>query len=117
MDEDGNIFELTRIPMGHRASPEYFQLLLSVLAGLPSYVKAECKHPYKVQVDIWLDNARATGASRDVVEYFQWIWMAIKDTVSVLYCVWFRPSLPNSCLWGPIGAGMNPGLAHPGDWL
>jgi hypothetical protein len=73
MDEDGNIFELTRIPMGHRASPEYCQLLLSVLAGLPSYVKAECKHPYKVQVDIWLDNVRATGGSKDVVEYFQWI--------------------------------------------
>ena len=73
MDENGKVFELLRLPMGHRCSPELCQLLLSTLAGLPSHVLPQFKHPGGVRVNIWIDNVHAHGSEEAVVRYFAWL--------------------------------------------
>jgi hypothetical protein len=73
MDEDGNIYELCRLPMGHRVSPEMCHLLLSTVAGLPAYVTPSFRHTPGVNVDIWLDNVQASGSNANIKTYMEWL--------------------------------------------
>jgi hypothetical protein len=69
-DEAGQLYELTRLPMGHVCAPELCQLLLSAVAGLPEIVTPEHRHIKGVKVHIWIDNLRATGPKDIVQQYF-----------------------------------------------
>ena len=72
-DASGRVFELLRLPMGHRCSPELCQILLSTLAGLPGYALPAFQHSPEVKVNIWIDNVHAHGSVMNVEEYFAWL--------------------------------------------
>ena len=62
-DADGNIYQLTRLPMGLKVSPEIMQLIVECLAGLPEACKPSAKIngiEYDLQdrdgdVKVWID--------------------------------------------------------------
>eukprot|EP00796_Vickermania_ingenoplastis_P010790 gene10790-biopygen7712 len=60
--DDGTIYELLRLPMGYKLSPELMHLLCSTLAGLPSCVPPALRAPDDLRIDIWIDNIRLCGA-------------------------------------------------------
>ena len=65
MDEESNIFELLRLPMGLATAPEICHILTSVVAGNAIYVKPEFALK---RVEVWIDNIRITG-DKDYTEY------------------------------------------------
>ena len=72
LDDEGNVYQLWRLPMGHRCSPEICQILLSVLAGLPEYCSPQHVRPGKAKIKIWVDNVHAAGTVADVKMFFEW---------------------------------------------
>ncbi len=66
LDDRNMIWEMNRLPMGHTVAPELMQIITSILAGHPDYVKPEFAAPPTVTVHIWIDNIRWTGPRRDV---------------------------------------------------
>lgn len=62
--EDGEIYGLTRMPMGISTAPEIMQILMSTLAGDPIFVKPA--FAAKVMVDVWIDNVMFSGTSTKV---------------------------------------------------
>lgn len=72
MTDDGEIWEFTRLPMGHRCSPELSQLLLSAVAGVSAVVKPAYAAK-GVKIDVWIDNVRAHGSTKATTDYFTWL--------------------------------------------
>lgn len=58
-DEDGDLYELATLMMGHVAAVEIQQIITSVLAGHPAYVLPEFAAP--AIPEIWVDNIRMVG--------------------------------------------------------
>ncbi|ESS67183.1 hypothetical protein TCDM_04088 [Trypanosoma cruzi Dm28c] len=64
--EDGTLVELTRLPMGHKASPEILQTIItSAIAGLTTVVHRLWAAPPLVRIDVWIGNIRITGSKSD----------------------------------------------------
>lgn len=66
LGEDGVCYELIRLPMGYRISPELMQLLVSALSGDSSVVRDGFQAPASVKVDVWIDNIRVSGSEKEV---------------------------------------------------
>lgn len=64
MDEEGNVYGLTRLPMGICTAPEIMQIVMSVLSGDPLFVKPQ--YSSKVATDVWIDNVMFSGAAEKV---------------------------------------------------
>jgi hypothetical protein len=60
-DEEGNLYELATLMMGHVAAVEIQQIIASVLAGHRDYVLPEFAAPQGVISEIWVDNIRMVG--------------------------------------------------------
>ncbi|RNC33701.1 hypothetical protein TcCL_Unassigned03573 [Trypanosoma cruzi] len=60
--EDGTLVELTRLPMGYKASPEILQIITSAIAVVTTVVHRLWAAPPSVRVDIWIDNIRIAGS-------------------------------------------------------
>ncbi|KAF8296442.1 putative target of rapamycin (TOR) kinase 1 [Trypanosoma cruzi] len=64
--EDGTLVELTRHPMGHKASPEILQIIItSTIAGVTTVVHRLWAAPPLVRIDVWIDNVRIAGSKSD----------------------------------------------------
>ncbi|KPA75766.1 putative target of rapamycin (TOR) kinase 1 [Leptomonas pyrrhocoris] len=64
--QDGTLVQLTRLPMGYKASPGLLQIVTSTLAAHPRYVKRSLAVPTGVSVDVWIDNIRLSGKRAEV---------------------------------------------------
>ncbi|PWU94187.1 putative target of rapamycin (TOR) kinase 1 [Trypanosoma cruzi] len=65
--EDGTLVELTRLPMGYKASPEILQIIItSAIAGVTTVVHRLWAAPPLVRFDVWIDNMRIAGSKSDV---------------------------------------------------
>ncbi|PWV21083.1 hypothetical protein C3747_4g358 [Trypanosoma cruzi] len=68
--EDGTLVELTRLPMGHKASPEILQIIItSAIAVVTTVVHRLWAAPPLVRVDVWIGNIRITGSISDVTPW------------------------------------------------
>ncbi|ESS61215.1 target of rapamycin (TOR) kinase 1 [Trypanosoma cruzi Dm28c] len=65
--EDGTLVELTRLPMGHKASPKILQIIItSTIAGVTTVVHRLRAAPPSMRVDVWIDNTRIAGSKSGV---------------------------------------------------
>ena len=64
-DDEGNLWQFTRLPMGLVTAPEIMHLRMCVAAGHPDYVRPEFA-ARDVTVDVWIDNVRFAGEPDDV---------------------------------------------------
>ncbi|KAF5221569.1 hypothetical protein ECC02_005458 [Trypanosoma cruzi] len=65
--EDGTLVELTRLPMGYKASPEILQIIItSAIAGVTTVVHFLRAAPPLLRIDVWIDNIRIAGSKSDV---------------------------------------------------
>ncbi|RNC47519.1 target of rapamycin (TOR) kinase 1 [Trypanosoma cruzi] len=64
--EDGTLVELTRLPMGYKASPEILQIIASAIAVVTTVVRRLRAAPPLVRVDVWIGNIRIAGSKSDV---------------------------------------------------
>ncbi|RNC47759.1 target of rapamycin (TOR) kinase 1 [Trypanosoma cruzi] len=65
--EDGTLVELTRLPVGCKASPEILQIIItSAIAGVTTVAHRLWAAPPLVRVDVWTDNMRIAGPKSDV---------------------------------------------------
>ncbi|PWV07869.1 putative target of rapamycin (TOR) kinase 1 [Trypanosoma cruzi] len=60
--EDGTLVELTRPPMGRKASPEILQIITSAIAGVTTVVRRLRAAPPSLRVDVWIGNIRIAGS-------------------------------------------------------
>lgn len=67
--EDGTCYQLVRLPMGYRLSPEIMQLLVSTLAGQSSVVQPSFAAPNSLTIDVWIDNIRISGEESTVRQW------------------------------------------------
>ncbi|PWU88485.1 hypothetical protein C4B63_72g112 [Trypanosoma cruzi] len=67
--EDGTLVELTRLPMGYKASPEILQIITSAIEGLTTVVRPLWAASPMVRIDVWIDNIRITGSKSDVISW------------------------------------------------
>ncbi|KAF8283343.1 putative target of rapamycin (TOR) kinase 1 [Trypanosoma cruzi] len=63
--EDGTLVELTRLPMGYKASPEILQIITSTIAGVTTVVHPLWAAPPLVRIDVWIDDTRIAGSKSD----------------------------------------------------
>ncbi|EKG00488.1 hypothetical protein TCSYLVIO_008562 [Trypanosoma cruzi] len=64
--EEGTLVELTRHPMGYKASPEILQIIItSAIAGVTTVVHRLWAAPPMVRVDVWIDDIRIAGSKSD----------------------------------------------------
>lgn len=77
---DDRLYELLRLPMGYKASPELMQLLTSSLAGVRGVVTDEYAAPSTLGVDIWIENIRIHGPEHDVSRWSQQILQTAEET-------------------------------------
>ncbi|PWU93565.1 hypothetical protein C3747_293g21 [Trypanosoma cruzi] len=65
--EDGTLVELTRLPMGYKASPETLQIIIitSAIAGVTTVVHRLWAAPPSVCDEVWIDNIRIAGSKSD----------------------------------------------------
>ncbi|ESS61940.1 target of rapamycin (TOR) kinase 1 [Trypanosoma cruzi Dm28c] len=64
--EDGTLVELTRLPVGYKASPEILQIITSAIAVVTTVVLPLWAAPPLVRIDVWIGNIRIAGLIRDV---------------------------------------------------
>ncbi|RNC61780.1 rab1 small GTP-binding protein [Trypanosoma cruzi] len=64
--EDGTLEELTRLPMGYKASPEILQIITSAIAVVTTVVHFLWAAPPLVRIDVWIDNIRIAGSKSNV---------------------------------------------------
>ncbi|KAF8302281.1 hypothetical protein TcYC6_0048150 [Trypanosoma cruzi] len=65
--EDGTLVELTRLPMGYKASPEILQIIIaSEIAGVTTVVHFLRAAPPLVRIVVWIGNIRIAGSKSDV---------------------------------------------------
>eukprot|EP01060_Flectonema_neradi_P016559 TRINITY_DN2318_c0_g1_i14.p1 TRINITY_DN2318_c0_g1~~TRINITY_DN2318_c0_g1_i14.p1 ORF type:complete len:477 (+),score=49.94 TRINITY_DN2318_c0_g1_i14:979-2409(+) len=64
--EDGSVFRLCRLPMGHSCAPELMHTVAATLAGIPGYAKEEFCN-VNVEAFAWIDNILFSG-KREAVE-------------------------------------------------
>ncbi|KAF8279972.1 target of rapamycin (TOR) kinase 1, putative [Trypanosoma cruzi] len=64
--EDGTLVELTRLPMGYKASPEILQIITLTIAGVMTVVHRLWAAPPQVRDDVWIDNIRIAGSKSEV---------------------------------------------------
>ncbi|PWV04144.1 hypothetical protein C3747_160g108 [Trypanosoma cruzi] len=64
--EDGTLVELTRLPMGYKASPEILQIIItSAIAGVTTVAHRLRAAPPSVHDDVWIGNIRIAGSKSD----------------------------------------------------
>ncbi|KAF8298698.1 hypothetical protein TcYC6_0072860 [Trypanosoma cruzi] len=63
--EDGTLEELTRLPMGYKASPEILQIITSAIAGVTTVTHFLWAAPPLVRIDVWIGNIRIAGSKSD----------------------------------------------------
>ncbi|KAF8277095.1 diacylglycerol kinase-like protein [Trypanosoma cruzi] len=64
--EDGTLVELTRLPMGYKASPEILQIITTLaIAGVTTVVHRLWAAPPLVRDDVWIDNIHIAGSKSD----------------------------------------------------
>ncbi|EKG01154.1 diacylglycerol kinase-like protein, putative [Trypanosoma cruzi] len=64
--EDGTLVELTRPPMGYKASPEILQIIItSAIAVVTTVVHRLWAAPPSVRIDVRIDNIRIAGSKSD----------------------------------------------------
>eukprot|EP00388_Colpodella_angusta_P004047 GDKJ01013736.1.p1 GENE.GDKJ01013736.1~~GDKJ01013736.1.p1 ORF type:complete len:397 (+),score=22.94 GDKJ01013736.1:104-1192(+) len=82
MDEDGNVYGLSRMPMGICTAPEIMQMITSVLAGEPTMVQ----QPFasKAIVDVWIDNVLFSGTNTKVAAAVESFASTIKDASATI---------------------------------
>jgi hypothetical protein len=68
-DEEGSIYQMTRLPMGHAGAPEIMQMITAALAGDPCVVKPE--YASKSLTRVWIDNIKLSGQPKVVQDDLQ----------------------------------------------
>ncbi|PWV09263.1 hypothetical protein C3747_81g104 [Trypanosoma cruzi] len=63
--EDGTLVELTRLPMGYKASPEILQIITSAIAGVTTVAHRLWAAPPLVRIDVWIDNIHIAVSKSD----------------------------------------------------
>ncbi|KAF8288841.1 hypothetical protein TcYC6_0010680 [Trypanosoma cruzi] len=63
--EVGTLVELTRLPMGYKASPEILQIITSTIAGVTTVVHRLWAAPPLVRIVVWIDDTRIAGSKSD----------------------------------------------------
>ncbi|KAF5221342.1 hypothetical protein ECC02_005584 [Trypanosoma cruzi] len=64
--EDGTLVELTRHPMGYKASPEILQIIItSAIAGVTTVAHFLWAAPPLVRDDVWIDDIRSAWSRSD----------------------------------------------------
>ncbi|PWU89731.1 putative target of rapamycin (TOR) kinase 1 [Trypanosoma cruzi] len=63
--EDGTLVELTRLPMGYKASSEILQIITSAIAVVTTVVHPLWAAPPLVRVGVWVYNIRIAGSKSD----------------------------------------------------
>lgn len=81
-NEKGEVFGLTRLPMGISTAPELMQIITSTLAGDPLF----CAPPYRAHalVDVWIDNVLFTGTEEKVRKSITLFEQAVSDASATL---------------------------------
>ncbi|KAF8277176.1 diacylglycerol kinase-like protein [Trypanosoma cruzi] len=65
--EDGTLVELTRLPMGYKASPEILRIIItSAIEVVTKVVLFLWAAPPLVRDDVWIGNVRIAGSKSDV---------------------------------------------------
>lgn len=82
-DEEGNVYGLSRLPMGICTAPEIMQIITSTLGGDPTH----CIPTFRSSavVDVWIDNILFSGSSNkvnDSVTQFKANVEACKGTIN-----------------------------------
>ncbi|RNF11075.1 target of rapamycin (TOR) kinase 1 [Trypanosoma cruzi] len=68
--EDGTLVELTRLPMGYKASQEILQMVItSAIAVVTTVVHRLWAAPPSARVDVWIDNIRIAGSIGDATSW------------------------------------------------
>ncbi|RNC55223.1 rab1 small GTP-binding protein [Trypanosoma cruzi] len=65
--EDGTLVELTRLPMGYKASPEILQIVTSAIAVVTTVAHLLWAASPLVRVDVWIDNVRIAGSKSNAI--------------------------------------------------
>jgi hypothetical protein len=63
-DNEGRVFQATRLPMGHCVSVDIMQLVTKVIAGSPLVCTPRWSN--KLLPDVWVDGARFAGSAKAV---------------------------------------------------
>jgi hypothetical protein len=63
-DNEGCLYEMTRLPMGMTTAPEIMQIISSVVAGDPLFVRGG--EASRSKLHVWIDGFRFVGAAKDV---------------------------------------------------
>ncbi|PWV03769.1 hypothetical protein C3747_169g88 [Trypanosoma cruzi] len=64
--EDGTLVELTRLPMGYKASPEILQIITTLaIAGVTTVAHFLWAAPPLVRDDVWIDDIRSAWSRSD----------------------------------------------------
>jgi hypothetical protein len=66
--EDGTVYRLTRMPMGHVCAPEIMQTTMAVIAGCPKV----CAPEHVIGVphrDVYIDGLRGAGSEHQIQQY------------------------------------------------
>jgi hypothetical protein len=66
-DLDGNVYEPTRLPMGHCCAVDIMQLVTQVIAGDKTVCQPKFSEP-KLVPHVWVDGLRLAGSRHDVIE-------------------------------------------------
>ena len=82
-DVEGNVYGLSRLPMGICTAPEIMQIITSTISGDPTH----CIPTYRSSavVDVWIDNILFSGSSNkvnDSVKQFKANVEACKGTIN-----------------------------------
>lgn len=64
-DTDGNLYEYTRLPMGHKVSAELMQLTMETICGCPDAVCETRSAIGRTTNDVWIDGCRLAGSKTD----------------------------------------------------
>lgn len=102
LGDDDTMYELIRLPMGYRISPELMQLLVSAVVGNSSVVSSCYRAPASVHVDVWIDNIRVSGSEVEVRG-----WSAVVERRASLAGVTFGEASTFSKVYTFIGVRFN----------
>ena len=67
-DETGALFEMCRLPMGHKVSAELMQIATETLAGVRTALAVAPLPSLKTTIDVWIDGFRIAGPKRFVAD-------------------------------------------------
>ena len=72
--EDGEVYEMAVLPMGHRCAPEIMHTITATIAGHMEFCNARDSYkPVCFGIDVYIDGVRFAGTRREAAEYATFI--------------------------------------------